>query len=233
MVPGFSQFSLWRCGLGDRVQACWQQHRQFLLLLGCIVFFKSAIADLSSVSGASMQPTLLDGDKVWVNKLAYDVKIPWTAISLARLDDPTHGDIVIIDSNKAGKRLVKRIVGLPGDTIAIQHNTVVINGQPAGYQILQQDDFAMIVREELPNMAHQAQLSSRPAIHSAGSYGPTIVPAGQYFVLGDNRDNSADSRIYSFVPRSEIIGRSTSVVFSLDSHNNYLPRGERFLEGIQ
>ena len=97
-------------------RAAWRENRQFLLLLSCIVFFKSAIADLSSISGASMLPTLLDGDKVWVNKLAYDVKIPFTEISLAELSDPQRGDIVIIDSERAGKRLVKRIVGIPGDT---------------------------------------------------------------------------------------------------------------------
>ena len=214
-------------------RAFWKENRQFFFLLFCIVFFKSAIADLSSISGASMQPTLLDGDKVWVNKLAYDVKIPWTEISLAEIDDPMRGDIVIIDSKKAGKRLVKRIVGLPGDTIYIQNNTLVINGEAANYEILSRDSAAIIIQEELPNMAHQAQFSSRYGNRSGRSYGPTIVPDDQYFVLGDNRDNSADSRIYSFVPRGEIIGRSSSVVFSLDSHNNYLPRGERFLSGIE
>ena len=66
----------------------WKENSQFFLLLSCIVFFKSAIADLSSISGASMQPSLLDGDKVWVNKLAYDVKIPFTEISLAEVSDP-------------------------------------------------------------------------------------------------------------------------------------------------
>ena len=214
-------------------QAFWKENRQFFALLFCIVFFKSAIADLSSISGASMQPTLLDGDKVWVNKLAYDVKIPWTEISLAEIDDPERGDIVIIDSKRAGKRLVKRIVGLPGDTISIQNNTLVINGEAANYEILSRDSASVIIQEVLPNMAHQAQLSSRYTTRNGRSYGPTIVPDNQYFVLGDNRDNSADSRMYSFVPRGEIIGRSSSVVFSLDSHNNYLPRGERFLEGIQ
>lgn len=223
--------------LRDRVHAhmktFWRENRQFFLLLFCIVFFKSAIADLSSISGASMQPTLLDGDKVWVNKLAYDVKIPWTEISLAELDDPERGDVVIIDSKKANKRLVKRIVGLPGDTIYIQNNSLVVNGEPANYEVVSRDSTSIIIQEELEDMVHQARLSSRYMNRSTRSHGPTVVPEDQYFVLGDNRDNSADSRVYSFIPRGEIIGRSSSVVFSLDSHNNYLPRGERFLEGIE
>lgn len=216
-----------------RLRSFWVENRQFFLLLTCIVFFKSAIADLSSISGASMLPTLLDGDKVWVNKLAYDVKIPFTEISLAEVSDPDRGDIVIIDSKRAGKRLVKRIVGVPGDTIYMQNNTLVINGVPANYEVLSRDSESIIIQEELPDGAHQARLSSRYVNRSSRSYGPTVVPADQYFVLGDNRDNSADSRIYSFVPRGEIIGRSSSVVFSLDSHNNYLPRGERFLAELE
>lgn len=211
----------------------WKENRQFFMLLFCIVFFKSAIADLSSISGASMQPTLLDGDKVWVNKLAYDVKIPWTEISLAELSEPARGDVIIIDSKKAEKRLVKRIVGVPGDTIYMQNNALVINGEAANYEILSRDDDDIIILEELPNKAHQAQLSRQFFSRTSRSYGPTIVPEHQYFVLGDNRDNSADSRVYSFVPREEIIGRSSSVVFSLDSDNNYLPRGERFMAEIE
>lgn len=210
----------------------WQDNQQFFLLLCCIVFFKSAIADLSSISGASMQPTLLDGDKVWVNKLAYDVKIPFTEISLAELSDPVRGDVVIIDSKKANKRLVKRIVGVPGDTIHMQNNALVINGEAANYEVLSKNDDAIIILEELPGTAHQARLSNHFSGRTARSYGPSVVPEDQYFVLGDNRDNSADSRVYSFVPREEIIGRSNSVVFSLDSDNNYLPRGERFLADI-
>ncbi|HAJ75582.1 MAG TPA: signal peptidase I [Gammaproteobacteria bacterium] len=210
----------------------WKENRQFFLLLFCIVFFKSAIADLSSISGASMLPTLLDGDKVWVNKLAYDVKIPWTEISLAELADPRHGDVVIIDSKRADKRLVKRIVGVPGDTIYMQNNALVINGEAADYEVLSRDGDSIIIQEDLPDKTHQARLSRSFFNRSSRSYGPTIVPQGQYFVLGDNRDNSADSRVYSFVPRGEIIGRSSSVVFSLDSGNNFLPRSERWLAGI-
>jgi signal peptidase I len=211
----------------------WKDNRQFFFLLCCIVFFKSAIADLSSISGASMQPTLLDGDKVWVNKLAYDVKIPFTEISLAELADPERGDVIIIDSSRADKRLVKRIIGLPGDTIYMQNNALVINGEAANYQVLDRDNNALIILEEFPERAHQAQVSTGFINRASRSYGPTVVPEDQYFVLGDNRDNSADSRVYSFIPREEIIGRSSSVIFSLDSHNNFLPRGERFLAEIE
>lgn len=218
--------------LSHNLRFFWKENKQFFLLLGCIVFFKSAIADLSSISGASMQPTLLDGDKVWVNKLAYDVKIPWTEISLAEVSDPARGDVVIIDSKKAGKRLVKRIVGVPGDTIYMQNNSLVINGEAAGYQVLSEDDDSIIILEELPDRSHQARLSNRYFNRSTRSYGPTLVPEDQFFVLGDNRDNSSDSRVYSFIPRGELMGRSSSVIFSLDSDNRYLPRGERFLAGI-
>ena len=124
-------------GFGERIthalKVAWAENRQFFLLLTCIVFFKSAVADLSSISGASMQPTLLDGDKVWVNKLAYDIKVPFTEINLAEVGDHQRGDIVIIDSKRAGKRLIKRIVGLPGDTVAMQNNALVINGEPVNY----------------------------------------------------------------------------------------------------
>ena len=210
----------------------WKENRQFFALLFCIVFFKSAIADLSSISGASMLPTLLDGDKVWVNKLAYDVKIPFTEISLAEVSDPKHGDIVIIDSKVADKRLVKRIVGIPGDTIYMQNNALIINGVAADYEVLSREGSSIIIEEHLPEKTHQARLARGFLNRRGRSYGPSVVPDDQYFVLGDNRDNSADSRTYSFVPREEIIGRSSSVVFSLDSDNSYLPRGERFLSGL-
>ena len=225
--PGFSErFYGW---LGN----VWRENRNFLLLLCAIVFFKSAIADLSSISGASMLPTLVDGDKVWVNKLAYDVKVPFTDVTLAKLSDPTRGDIVIIDSVQARKRLVKRIVGVPGDQVEIQNNALIINGDSVDYEVLSRDGGAMIIEEALPGRNHQVRLTQYLMNSSSRSYGPVVVPEDRYFVLGDNRNSSADSRVYSFIPREEIMGRSRSVVFSLDSDNYYLPRGSRFMEGLE
>ena len=219
--------------LGRWLADAWRDNRNFLALLCAIVFFKSAIADLSSISGASMLPTLVDGDKVWMNKLAYDLKIPFTDISLGRVSDPVRGDIVIIDSSRADKRLVKRIVGVPGDQVEIQNNALIINGEPVDYEVVSRDGGAMIIEEALPGRNHQVRLTQYLAGASRRSYGPVEVPEDRYFVLGDNRNNSADSRVYSFIPRAEIIGRSRSVVFSLDSDNYFLPRGSRFFEGLE
>jgi signal peptidase I len=209
----------------------WKDNQQFFLILTCIVFFKSAIADLSSISGASMQPTLLDGDKIWVNKLAYDVKVPFTEISLKQLNAPERGDIVIIDSKKAGKRLVKRIIGIPGDTILMQSNTITINGNSVNYEIVSEDNEAITIRESI-DRSHNIKITNNFDQGRIRTFGPAQVPEGEFFVLGDNRDNSADSRIYSFIPRGELIGRSSSLVFSLDNENHYIPRTNRFFSKL-
>tara|TARA_Y100000592_G_scaffold89990_1_gene148031 strand:- start:262 stop:963 length:702 start_codon:yes stop_codon:yes gene_type:complete len=207
----------------------WRENKKFLLILASIVCFKSAVADLNSISGRSMQPTLLDGDKVWVNKLAYDVRIPFTDISLLSLSDPERGDIVIIDSEAAGKRLVKRIIGVPGDTIYMRNNMLVLNGDIVDYEVLGEDREGTIIVEHLVDDSHQALITNGYGRRSTRSYGPAEVPADHFFVLGDNRDNSADSRLYSFIPRDQLVGRSSSVVFSLDSQHNFKPRAGRFM----
>ena len=211
--------------LGARIKAhlnaFWKENRQFFLLLFCIVFFKSAIADLSSISGASMQPTLLDGDKVWVNKLAYDVKIPFTEISLAEVGDPERGDIVIIDSKRASKRLVKRIVGLPGDTITYRGEQLYINGNAVprddkglytGADADISDDMRLFI-EHLPDGPDHKML------HVVGRAGPEVsmtVPEDEYFAMGDNRDNSADSRVWGFVPEDNLVGRAFMIWLSVN-----------------
>ena len=149
------------------------------------------------------------------------------------MSDPARGDIVIIDSSRAGKRLVKRIVGVPGDRLEIQNNALIIDGEPVDYEVVSRNGGAMIIEEALPGRIHQVRLTRYLMNASNRSYGPVEVPEGRYFVLGDNRNSSADSRVYSFIPRGEIIGRSRSVVFSLDSGNYFLPRGSRFMAGLE
>jgi signal peptidase I len=106
-----------------------------------------------------------------------------------------------------------------------------INGQPAQYTQLRHEDNAVLVRESLQGSSHMVRLDrTRPGL--ARSFGPVTVPENHYLVLGDNRHNSADSRFYGFVPRDEIVGRSSTVALSLDPDNFYLPRVDRFVDPL-
>jgi signal peptidase I len=189
--------------------------------------FRSVVADWNTVPTGSMKPTILEGDRILVNKMAYDLRLPFTRISLLKLDDPRRGDIVIFESDVADKRLVKRVIGLPGDLVAMNNNRLWINGEALTYS--DQTDVAEGRQrvEYLDGAKHQVRWLDRETRLS--SFPPVSVPENHYLVLGDNRDNSADSRVIGFVPRQEIVGRSRHLVLSLDYDNYYLPRSERFL----
>src|SRR6266481_8840380 len=97
-------------------------------------FIRSSLADWNVVPSGSMQPTILVGDRVLVNKLAYDLKVPFTTWHVLEWANPRRGDIVVFYSPYDGKRLVKRVVGLPGDTVELRNNALVLNGQPVHYK---------------------------------------------------------------------------------------------------
>ena len=194
--------------------------------------FKSVIADWNVVPTGSMKPTIVEGDRIFVNKLAYDLKVPYTTWHVAQWDDPQRGDIVVFYSPEDGKRLVKRVVGVPGDSVSMQNNQLIINGEKIKYETI--DDFRdsgqYHFMEYLNGVRHPIAISPhRPALRS---FGPVMVPAGCFLMLGDNRDNSADSRYFGLVERSRIVGRATSVVISLDIHDSYQPRWERFFHRL-
>ncbi|RYF42635.1 MAG: signal peptidase I, partial [Comamonadaceae bacterium] len=112
----------------------WIRHnRGFLVFLLCLGFFRTAIADWNPIPSASMRPTLLEGDVVLVNRLAYDFKLPLTDVSVAHLGEPSRGDVVTFTSPADGVRLIKRLVALPGDVVELRDEVLVINGQPARY----------------------------------------------------------------------------------------------------
>lgn len=205
----------------------WAEHRGFIVFFALMFCFRSAIADWSDVPSGSMKPTLVEGDRISINKMAYDLRIPFTHISLYKIADPVRGDIVVFDSKAAGKRLVKRVIGLPGDTIAMHNNHLLINGQAVDYQPLLIGDKL----ELLPGKTHALRTS--PQNSRFANFDAVTVPAGHYLMLGDNRDNSADSRVIGFVPRNELVGRSRGVVLSLDYDNYFLPRSERFLKDLK
>ncbi|MGL4748294.1 MAG: signal peptidase I, partial [Shewanella sp.] len=133
---------------------------------------------------------------------------------------------------KADKKLIKRVIAVPGDTVMMQDNRLYLNGKPLVYtsQALSASSPANVTewQEELLGIVHSIRLNPQPS--QLANFGPVTVPDNHYLVLGDNRDNSADSRVIGFVPRDEIVGRSSSLVFSLDYDNYYLPRPERLMQ---
>lgn len=205
----------------NKVKKFIKENRGFIVFLLFMGVFRSAVADYNSVPTTSMVPTIIPGDQIGIDKLAYDINVPFIYHSLVRLSDPKRGDIVVFESEAADMRMVKRVIGVPGDEIALINNQLVINGEAVNYSDMGTNQYT----EQLPSKPHAIQIEG---FSDLTSFQPVTVPEGKLLVLGDNRNNSADSRVYGFIPRDEIIGRATRVVVSFNYDNFYKPRGERF-----
>jgi signal peptidase I len=209
----------------------WDEYRSFVLFVILMIIFRSALADWNTVPTGSMKPTILEGDRIFVNKLAYDLRIPFTHVSIYRFDDPKRGDIIVFDSRAADTRLVKRVIGLPGDIVEMRDNRLTINGIQARYSSVKHTDDAIFAIESYGGMRHRLELAPT-GVSRFSSFGPVLVPEDRYLVLGDNRDNSADSRVHGFIPRGEIVGDARTVVLSINYDNYYLPRTDRFFRAL-
>jgi signal peptidase I len=215
-------------------------NKGFLLFLMLFGIFRTAVADWNPIPSGSMRPNLLEGDVVLVNRLAFDLKVPLTDIVLTHLGDPRRGDVVTFSSPKDGTRLIKRIIALPGDVVEMRDERLVVNGQPAGYEMVQEafetlpggaTTAALHLTETMPGQQHRIQVL--PHIEALRTFAPVTIPKDQYLMLGDNRDNSADSRVIGLVPRALLIGRAERVLVSADMLGNWMPRTERFGMALQ
>ena len=222
--------------LRARALRWWRKEGWSLLVLVIVLFsIRSSLADWNDVPTGSMKPTILEGDRVFVNKLAYDLKVPFTTWHLAQWSNPGRGEIVVFYSPYDGTRLVKRVIGLPGDTIELRQNTLILNGKLVEYKPIAETplrDLAPADRathvfalEQLPGQSHV--VAGTPLARALRDFGPVRVPEGHYFMMGDNRDDSFDSRYYGPVERNQIVGHATTVVLSFDRKNFWLPRWHR------
>ncbi|KMT65784.1 signal peptidase I [Catenovulum maritimum] len=193
---------------------------RFLIFMVLMFTFRSAIADWYHVPTGSMIPTIEIGDQVIVDKAAYDLRVPFSRISMVKTGEPDYNHIIVFESKAADTRLIKRVIGLPNDIVSMVNDQVYLNGKPL--RLNQKDK-----TELLAGVAHLIQLDlTQPDILS--SFPAVVVPEDHYLVLGDNRRSSADSRVYGFVPRHEIIGRATKTAFSLDYDKWFMPKSDRF-----
>jgi signal peptidase I len=213
--------------------------RSILVVVLAVTSLRSAVADWNDVPTGSMKPSILEGDRIVVNKLAYDLRLPFTSVRLGTWAHPRRGDIVVLFSPRDGTRLVKRVVGLPGDSIGMRESRLVVNGQVLTYSPLDPGLLAgpsptpadrVLAAEDLGDGPHPVMISpNQPAIRS---FGPITVPEGSYFVMGDNRDESFDSRHFGVVPRHRIVGQALAVAASVDPEHHFVPRWRRFFQRL-
>ncbi len=200
------------------------QNRGFLLFLLCFGVMRTAVADWNPIPSGSMRPTLLEGDVVLVNRVAYDLKVPLTEVSLLRLGDPQRGDVVTFTSPKDGVRLIKRLVGVPGDVVEMRDERLIINGVQADYvnihavtEPLGAGQSASAIRATESLHGNERTVQFLPDLVAKRSFPPVVVPTDHYLMLGDSRDNSIDSRYYGLVPRHLLIGRAHHLLVSGDT----------------
>lgn len=207
--------------------------KSFFPVILLVFVIRSFIAEPFKIPSASMNPTLLAGDYILVNKFTYGLRVPvWNSVFL-NVSEPKHGDVMVFHFPPNPKiDYIKRVIGLPGDRIQYQDKQLTINGQQVAMVALEGADDEMqgesIIKsrqfeEQLPNMKHNVLLHNMPNRYAADSLGGRFlngeivtVPEGHYYVMGDNRDNSSDSRVWGFVPKRNLVGRAFLIWFNFD-----------------
>lgn len=209
----------------------------FVLAILILTPIRSSVVDWYDVPSGSMEPTILPGDRIVANKLAYGLRFPLSDWWIARWGTPKAGEIIICHSPKDGTRLVKRVIGTAGDTVEMRNNVLMVNGKALDNRPLTEAETAQIDKamigefswETINGRTHYRMVV--PTVNSPfRSFAPVTVPEGKIWVMGDNRDRSGDSRLWGFVDVKRVRGRSGAVALSLGS--NYVPRFSRFFKGL-
>ena len=213
----------------------------FFPVLLLVLLLRSFAVEAFRIPSGSMQPTLLEGDFILVNKYCYGLKVPVLGYTLWKIGSPERGDVVVFSRGR--KDMIKRVVGLPGDRIRYEDKVLYVNDKPM-LQVFKDDVLQVPTQwqgwpfrlhvEHLGAKSHDILLRMDQNISQSKMvypYQSVIVPEGSYYVLGDNRDNSLDSRYLGFVHASSIQGRAFAIFTSIDWANHAL-RWNRLFTGI-
>jgi signal peptidase I len=198
----------------------WEWIRSVLIAFGLFLVIRTFLVEAFRIPTGSMENTLLVGDFLLVNKAVFGATVPRTSARLPAFAEPGRGDIVVfVPPHEAGKNYVKRLVGMPGDTLTMVGKTLYLNGRPQDEVYVQHSDPHDIVAAGMTWQCafagvHPSREACRP---TRDNWGPIVVPSDSFFVLGDNRDDSEDSRYWGFVPRSALRGRPLFIYYSYDT----------------
>jgi signal peptidase I len=218
---------------GRMLRVLWEWAKSFQVAILVFLFVRAFIVEAFKIPSGSMERTLLVGDFLLVNKLVYGAEVPFTGKRLPALREPRLGDVVVFQwPQDPSKNFVKRLVGMPGDTLAMENGTLIRNGRVVREQYVVHTDPGMDPGGEEFRWQRDYLVKSAQAFSgyhpSRNNWGPIVVKPRHYFMLGDNRDNSLDSRYWGFVPDSLIRGQPLVVYssFQPDSgiHTAWLSR---------
>lgn len=208
-----------------------------------LLMIRSALAEPYRIPSGSMDPTLTTGDLILVDKTAYGLRVPLTRLPVGELSVPERGDVVVfvypgsdawpdgsprlskwvdvglpIPETLASETYIKRVIGLPGETVAVRGGVVYIDGKPIERTALAPATFQDARCQQLPSIAVQEEdyTTFQALERTTPDFGPAVVEEGHVFVMGDNRDRSADSRMWGLVPLHNVKGRARRVLLSMD-----------------
>jgi signal peptidase I len=210
-------------------QSTFREYIEAILVAVVIaLFLRAFVIEAFKIPTSSMVPTLKIGDHIFVNKFIYGLRIPFTKIHFFQFRTPKRGEVVVFNFPiDESKDYIKRVIGIPGDTIEIKQGILYINGEAAEKVIetdrtiladVEEADQFELYKEKTGEIRHFTQYERNQGFDD---YGPTIIPPNKFFVMGDNRNRSSDSRSWRFVPMENLKGRALIVWLSLDSKNRY------------
>jgi signal peptidase I len=204
--------------------ATWEWIKSLAIALVIWFVLRTLLIEAFRIPSSSMERTLLVGDFLFVNKALYGAELPLIHTRLPAIRSPRLGDIVVFDSRtEVGVNVVKRLVGVPGDTLQMRNAVLWRNGVAQREPYVEHVDSLTDTSD--PDMRRWQVKYLLPGVNQAtyhptrDNWGPLVVPPAQYFVMGDNRDNSYDSRYWGFVPRNVIRGRPLFVYYSFDNES--------------
>lgn len=184
--------------------------RSFFPVLAIVLILRSFLVEPFQIPSGSMLPTLEVGDFILVNKYAYGIRLPVAGTKILEVGDPERGDVMVFKYPEDGAtNYIKRVIGLPGDRIRYQDKQLFINGEQVDSRFVARLPPMELRREDLGEVEHDIFLTLGRAGNSGE--GEWVVPEGHYFVMGDNRDNSNDSRYWGTVPDELIVGKAFAI----------------------